>query len=155
MNDEHDGVQEGGSRAVMNRHEDIFPAGSGVPEPTGLDEASWARISERLSRRSLGRVHRNNSTRVFVEVVLWVAETGGAWDRIPRRYGNRHSIYVRFTRWAQDGTWIRILLALDEDGIARENLKRLVGNYLRLRKARQDILAPGEAAGRTPSPGSG
>ncbi|MGS1077834.1 transposase [Pseudoxanthomonas beigongshangi] len=146
MNDEQDGLQGGeGARAVANPHEGASRIRSGAPRPTDLDDASWARISERLSRRTLGRVRRKNSTRTFVEVVLWVAEAGGAWDRIPRRYGNRHSIYVRFARWAQDGTWTRILPALGEDGTARQNLKRLVGNYLRLRKARQDVLAADSA----------
>ncbi len=42
----------------------------------------------------------------------WVLRTGAGWADIPARYGPHQTCYDRFVRWQGDGTWERILSAL-------------------------------------------
>jgi transposase len=52
--------------------------------------------------------------------LFWKLHTGAQWRDIPERYGSWKTIYDRFVRWRRDGTWDRILQALqmrlDADG---------------------------------------
>ena len=36
-----------------------------------------------------------------VNGILWVLRTGAPWRDMPSRYGNRNSMFVRFTRWSK------------------------------------------------------
>jgi transposase len=50
-----------------------------------------------------------------VEAVLWMARNGARWRALPKTYGDWHSVYVRFARWAKAGTWNRLFEALSAD----------------------------------------
>jgi putative transposase len=50
-----------------------------------------------------------------VEAVLWMARNGAPWRALPKAYGDWHSVYVRFARWAKAGTWNRLFDALSAD----------------------------------------
>jgi len=41
--------------------------------------------------------------------MVWKYRTGAPWRDVPHRFGKWNSIYKRFTRWAADGTWERLL----------------------------------------------
>jgi transposase len=53
--------------------------------------------------------------RLFVEAVLWIARTGAPWRDLPQEFGNWFTVYTRFWRWAQKGTWERIFKGLSDD----------------------------------------
>lgn len=38
-----------------------------------------------------------------VNAILYVAEHGSKWRGMPKRFGNRHTIYTRMSRWAKSG----------------------------------------------------
>ncbi|MCB2176361.1 MAG: transposase [Actinomycetales bacterium] len=58
--------------------------------------------------------------RLAVEAMVWKYRTGAPWRDVPERFGKWNSIYKRFDRWAGDGTWDRLLAAVqtlaDADG---------------------------------------
>ena len=47
--------------------------------------------------------------------LLWMARSGAGWEDLPERYGPWKSVYSRFRKWRDDGTFLRIFEALGED----------------------------------------
>ena len=45
-----------------------------------------------------------------------VLRSGCRWAGAPPAYGPRKTLYNRFVRWAADGAWERVFLALAEAG---------------------------------------
>lgn len=77
-------------------------------------------LMEPLLPRAKGAGHPWHPHRPLVNGLFWRLRTGAQWRDIPERYGPWQTIYDRFRRWVRDGTWDRILLALqlklDEKG---------------------------------------
>jgi len=44
--------------------------------------------------------------------LIWKLATGASWRDIPERYGPWQTVYERFTAWRTDGTWERVVGAL-------------------------------------------
>jgi transposase len=95
-----------------------------------LDEARWAAIVQTLPPLVRARAVNGVRTRAFLEAVIWIALTRQPWGRLPRACGPWHSVYVRFTRWAQDGIWDEVIASLHTHADIAEPLKRLVTDYL-------------------------
>ena len=77
-----------------------------------LTAAQWRRLKPLLPRR-VGRGGNWKPHRKVINGIRWRLRTGAPWRDVPRRYGPRQSVYDRFNRWSKDGTWERILLALE------------------------------------------
>ncbi len=52
----------------------------------------------------------------FLNAILYVAENGCKWRKLPKEFGPWHTIYMKMRRWAQEsftgGVWPRVLEAL-------------------------------------------
>ena len=59
-----------------------------------------------------GNVKINN--RQLLNTLLYIAENGYKWRRLPKEYGNWHTTYIRLRRWADKGVLERIFTALQE-----------------------------------------
>ena len=59
----------------------------------------------------------------FLNGVLYVAENGCKWRRLPERFGNWHTIYTRMNRWSKSGIGDRVFARLQEEGLLRLELK--------------------------------
>jgi transposase len=59
----------------------------------------------------------------FLNAVLYVAENGCKWRRLPERYGNWHTIYTRMNRWSKGGVWDRVFARLQQEGLLQVKLK--------------------------------
>src|SRR5436190_21196629 len=93
-----------------------------------LTDAQWACIAPFFPDRYPGdrpghpwRIHR-----LIVNGILWHLHTGAPWRDLPERYGPWQTVYDRFNRWRQDGTWAKILdallLRLDKAGVLERDL---------------------------------
>ena len=51
----------------------------------------------------------------MLNALLWMARSGAGWEDLPERYGPWKSVYSRFRKWRDDGTFLRIFEALGED----------------------------------------
>jgi transposase len=51
--------------------------------------------------------HRRN-----LNGIRWILHTGAPWRDLPTRYGPWQTVFSRFNRWRQDGTWNKILSRL-------------------------------------------
>lgn len=58
----------------------------------------------------IGRPYRHH--RQVINGILWRIKTGAPWHAIPSEYGPWQTCYDRFRRWENDGTWERLLHAL-------------------------------------------
>jgi transposase len=56
--------------------------------------------------------HPWDDHRPILNGIFWKLHTGAQWRDIPERYGPWSTLYDRQRRWCQDGTWDRILTAL-------------------------------------------
>jgi len=56
--------------------------------------------------------HPWDDHRPILNGIFWKLHTGAQWRDIPERYGPWSTIYDRYRRWCQDGTWQAILTAL-------------------------------------------
>jgi transposase len=53
----------------------------------------------------------------FLNAVLYVAENGCKWRRLPESFGNWHTIYTRMNRWSKAGVMDRIFVRLQREQI--------------------------------------
>jgi transposase len=73
-----------------------------------ISDEVWAVLEPLLPAvRTAGRSWGDH--RLAVEGMVWKYRTGAPWRDVPERFGKWNSIYKRFSRWAQDGTWDRLL----------------------------------------------
>jgi transposase len=95
-----------------------------------LDEARWDAILATLPPLVRARAMNGVRTRAFLEAVLWIAVTRQPWGRLPSVWGPWHSVYVRFTRWAQGGIWDEVIESLQAHADVADPLRKLVSAYL-------------------------
>ena len=76
-----------------------------------LTDAAWAQIAPLLpangERGGQWREHRT-----VINGILWKLRTGAPWRDVPARYGPHQPCSDRLYRWRRDGTWDRLLQAL-------------------------------------------
>lgn len=80
-----------------------------------LTDTQWARIAPLLPGREGTKGGRGQDNRRFVEAVLWLARNGCRWRALPKEWGNWHTTYTRFMRWARSGVWAKVLAAVQQD----------------------------------------
>ena len=125
-----------------------------------LSDQQWARIAPLLQHRThRGRAgHPFNDPRPIVHGILWILHTGAPWRDLPERYGPWETVFARFNRWRQDGTWARIVTSLldelDDRGQIDHDLWCIDGTVIRAsraaagaKKKRQRSQAPRRAKG--------
>jgi transposase len=82
----------------------------------------WARIEPVLpsSNGLRGRPFRDH--RQVVEGIVHRYRTGVAWRDLPERFGPWQTVWKRHHRFATDGTWDRLLAAVQSDADAAGEL---------------------------------
>ena len=50
--------------------------------------------------------------RQLIDGIRWRTRTGSPWRDVPPRYGPWQSVYGLFRRWQRDGTWAKVVTAL-------------------------------------------
>lgn len=85
---------------------------------TDLTEKQWQALEPHLPRNPR-RGHDYREHRQVVNGILWRLKTGAPWRDVPERYGPWQTCWDRFATWERDGTWKRILQALQAHADAR------------------------------------
>lgn len=81
-----------------------------MPRRHALSDAQWRLIEPHRPARSRGRAWADHR-RVIDGVLFWAA-TGVQWRDLPERFGPWQTVYERFRRWRDDGTWLALLRVL-------------------------------------------
>jgi transposase len=76
-----------------------------------LTDAAWAQL-EALLPRNGARGGQWKGHRAVINGILWKLRTGAPWRDVPARYGPYQTCADRFYRWRRDGTWDRLLGAV-------------------------------------------
>ncbi|MFI0374518.1 IS5 family transposase [Actinomadura sp. 1N219] len=87
-----------------------------------LTEAAWAAI-EPLLPVTDGRGRQWRDHRQVLNGILWRLRTGAPWRDVPERYGPWQTCYERWKRWDGDGTWARLLEAVQVKDDAVGNIE--------------------------------
>ena len=118
-----------------------------------LTDAPWEKIAaffpDRYHHGGAGPPWKAHRT--VVNGILWRLPTGAPWPDIPERYGPWKTVYDRFNRWRQDGTWAKILdallLRLDKAGCIDRDLWLVDASLVRASRAAGGAKKkPGRAA---------
>jgi transposase len=77
-----------------------------------LSDGQWAVLEPLLpAGRRPGRPGKW-SRRQLIDGIRWRIRVGAPWRDVPERYGSWAAVYALFRRWQRDGTWLRLLTAL-------------------------------------------
>jgi len=87
-----------------------------------LTDAEYARIAPLLPDVTPRRGGRWRDHRQVVNGILFRVRTGVPWRDVPERYGPWKTLYKRFARWEEEGTWARIEATLQADADAAGEL---------------------------------
>jgi transposase len=77
-----------------------------------LTDEQYALIEPELPTNTGKPGHPWSPHRPIINGILWRLRAGTPWADIPARYGPWKTVYDRYTWWRRDGTWERILRAL-------------------------------------------
>lgn len=81
-----------------------------------LTQSQFDRIADCLPVQR-GNVKLSNLQ--VLNAILYVAENGCKWRRLPPRFGNWHTVYTRMNRWAKGGVLERVFARLQQEQIIR------------------------------------
>lgn len=100
-----------------------------------LSDEEWDVLSGLLPQTETGRPRRDD--RVVLNGIVWKLRTGSAWRDVPERYGSWRTLYTRFRRWALDGTFTRMLEAVQAQKDAAGDVDWLVSVDSTITRAHQ------------------
>jgi len=81
-----------------------------------LTEADY-RCIEHCFPRHRGTVTYSNLQ--ALNAILYIAENGAKWRKLPEKYGHWHTIYTWMRAWAKSGVLARVFEALQQEQIIR------------------------------------
>ncbi|MBZ4320159.1 IS5 family transposase [Streptomyces huiliensis] len=82
-----------------------------------LSDGEWDRLEPHLPK-NVGRGGRWKSHRMVINGILFRQRTGIPWRDLPSRFGKWKTCHDRHRRWSADGTWEKVLRAVQADADA-------------------------------------
>ncbi|ONI37644.1 transposase [Candidatus Epulonipiscium fishelsonii] len=78
-----------------------------------LTDEQWEQIKPLIKTNKMGRPPKDH--RIMLNAILWIGRSGAGWEDLPERYGSWKSVYSRFCKWRDDGTFEEIFNLLGEE----------------------------------------
>lgn len=105
-----------------------------------LTDAEWDLLRDLLPPERPARPGRPwKPHRRVLDAIFWIVAAGAAWRDLPDDYQPWQTVYDRFARWQKDGTWDRLVEALQgallADGRIDLDLWCVDGTSIRAHKA--------------------
>ena len=94
-----------------------------------------------------GRSRPWTDHRLAIEGMAWKYRTGAPWRDVPERFGKWNSIYKRFARWAEDGTWDKLLAEVQKQSDAAGKLDWVVSIDSTIARVHQHGATAGRQVG--------
>ena len=70
-----------------------------------LNNNQWQKIRSFLQTQKHLYIGNEEECRRFLEALVWMARSGAQWRLLPASYGNWNTVYKRFARWGEQGTF--------------------------------------------------
>ena len=77
-----------------------------------LTDEQWAVLEPLLPAPKRSGRPSKWTKRQLIDGIRWRVRAGTPWRDVPARYGSWSAVYALFRRWQRDGTWVRLLTAL-------------------------------------------
>jgi transposase len=77
-----------------------------------LTDTQWAVLEALLPKAKKAGRPSQWTKRQLIDGIRWRTRAGTPWRDVPDRYGSWAAVYGLFRRWQRDGTWSRLLTAL-------------------------------------------
>lgn len=106
---------------LVNEFEVVGGQGWSMARRQEISDETWA-LLEPFFPVPKGRGRPPVDMRKRVEGIAWRFRTGAPWRDVPERFGHWNSIYQRFADWSVDGTWVRVLAAVQASSAAAGEL---------------------------------
>ena len=104
-----------------------------------LTDKQWESIETLLHKRAAKTGRRARDPRQMLGGILWILRTGAPWRDLPERFGPWKTVYHYFCRWRDDGTFERVVQALqirlDRKGQIEWDLWCIDGSSVRASRA--------------------
>ena len=71
-----------------------------------------------LPKEGRGRNKSVTDNRKFLNGMLYVLHHGCSWREMDKKYGKWNSVYVRFSRWCEQGIWDELLKVIADMRLA-------------------------------------
>lgn len=117
-----------------------------------LSNEQWQLIRPCLtipSRRPDGLGRPRCSDRACFEALIWLLETGSAWNKLPAKFPPRSSVFARFKQWSADGSlkkaFAHILRAEEKAGRVNTRESFIDGSLIPAKKKRKMSVRAGVA----------
>lgn len=115
-----------------------------------LTDEMWAALEPLLPSREPRRGGRWIDHREVVEGIVWRFRTGSPWRDLPPGFPAWQTVWWRFDRWSKDGTWDRVLVALQGQAHAAGEVEWVVSVDSTIARAHQHAAgAPRSLRGGT------
>lgn len=90
----------------------VLPSARQVMGLAPLSDAHWKELQGLFfpPRHAAGRGEVDS--RLIIEGILWVMQTGSAWRSLPARFGAWSKVLYYYRQWKGDGRWTSIQRAL-------------------------------------------
>lgn len=126
--------------------------------PSTISDALWAELGPLVERAKRSRAGARPviPDRVFVEALVYLADSGCKWRQLPDRFGAWDAVYNRFRRWLDAGVFARLFADLPSG--PADGLHRVRRVFIDSTTARAHPAAAGatkKRAGRSPRPSAG
>jgi len=104
-----------------------------------LSDAEWEVLEPIVRRRAAKTGRKARNVRQILNGIMWILRTGAPWRDLPERLGPWQSVYHYYRIWRDNGTFDRILQALqvrlDRDGKIDWDLWCIDGSSVRASRA--------------------
>ena len=122
-----------------------------------VTDEQWTVLEELVSSAAAPTGRPRRDLRQMLNGALWILRTGAPWRDLPERFGPWETVYQYFNRWRSDGTYDRILTALqirlDRHGKIDWDLFCIDGSNVRASRAAAGASKK-VSVGMPPSPGT-
>ena len=107
---------------------------------TLLRDDQWELLESLITAKNSPGIPGQND-RLFIEAVLFIVPQRYAWSELSEEFGNWRTIYMRYQRWCDSGTWRRLAQRSVRDTELQLMLEEIAGyadEYLQKKKLRQE-----------------
>lgn len=115
-----------------------------------LSDAAWSQMEPLLPSSQGLRGGRWRDHREVIEAIVWKYRTGAPWRDLPAEFGPFQTVWKRHNRWSKDGTYERLLGAVQAEADAAGGLDWITSVDSTVVRAHQHAAGARRAADPSP-----